>query len=144
MRTHAISSVVFLLFGLLVLSNCTEYNDGYGSPYGYGSDPYYDSRYDRDDYYRKKEWERERREREWDRRQRHELDEERERVEAERRRLEREREAEAHRRPPSPAPARQEQCPPGFQPSERKCTDAERKKGCKDIRLNSGLGCVHR
>jgi hypothetical protein len=40
--------------------------------------------------------------------------------------------------------APQESCPPGFQVSERRCSDKERKNGCKDIRLNNGLGCVKR
>ena len=35
-------------------------------------------------------------------------------------------------------------CPPGFSPSDKKCSPNERKKGCKDVRLNSGLGCVNR
>ena len=38
----------------------------------------------------------------------------------------------------------QETCPSGFKPSEQKCSNAERKNGCKDIRLPSGLGCVKR
>jgi len=38
----------------------------------------------------------------------------------------------------------QDRCPSGFQPSEQKCTQHERQNGCKDIRLPSGLGCVHR
>jgi hypothetical protein len=38
----------------------------------------------------------------------------------------------------------QESCPPGFQPSERRCSQDERRNGCKDIRLDSGLGCVKR
>ncbi len=37
-----------------------------------------------------------------------------------------------------------DRCPPGFQPSENKCTDRERRNGCKDVRLASGLGCVKR
>ncbi len=42
-----------------------------------------------------------------------------------------------------PQPA-QDRCPPGFQPSEQKCSPAERQRGCKDVRLPSGLGCVKR
>lgn len=42
------------------------------------------------------------------------------------------------------AAAAQDKCPPGFQPSEQKCTPQERRRGCKDIRLPSGLGCVKR
>lgn len=37
-----------------------------------------------------------------------------------------------------------ETCPAGFTPSERKCTDKERRNGCKDVRLPGGLGCVKR
>ena len=40
--------------------------------------------------------------------------------------------------------AAQDRCPPGFTPSEQKCTDRERRSGCKDMRLPSGLGCVRR
>lgn len=36
------------------------------------------------------------------------------------------------------------QCPAGFRPSEQKCSQAERARGCKDMRLPSGLGCVKR
>ncbi|MCO6431845.1 MAG: hypothetical protein J5J00_13380 [Deltaproteobacteria bacterium] len=124
-----------LPLALLVFSGCAELNDPYYSgPYRdpYGRDDYY-----RDDYYRDRERE--------IRRDKWELERERRRAEEERRRLERERERqqnEAWRRPPPP-PA-QDRCPPGFSPSEQKCTPQERKKGCKDIRLPSGLGCVRR
>lgn len=37
-----------------------------------------------------------------------------------------------------------ERCPAGFQPSEQKCSPDERRRGCKDIRLPNGLGCVRR
>lgn len=37
-----------------------------------------------------------------------------------------------------------EECPPGFRPSEQKCSQAERSRGCKDMRLPGGLGCVKR
>ncbi len=40
-------------------------------------------------------------------------------------------------------PAR-ESCPPGFTPSEQKCSPQERARGCKDVRLPGGLGCVRR
>lgn len=40
--------------------------------------------------------------------------------------------------------AAQDRCPPGFVASEHKCTDRERRNGCKDVRLPSGLGCVKR
>ena len=38
----------------------------------------------------------------------------------------------------------QERCPAGFQQSEQKCSPDERRRGCKDIRLNNGIGCVKR
>lgn len=37
-----------------------------------------------------------------------------------------------------------EECPPGFKPSENKCRPDERRRGCKDMRLPGGLGCVKR
>ena len=37
-----------------------------------------------------------------------------------------------------------ETCPSGFQPSEQKCSTEERRRGCKDMRLPGGLGCVRR
>lgn len=40
--------------------------------------------------------------------------------------------------------ASNERCPAGFQPSEQKCSQQERRNGCKDIRLPNGLGCVNR
>jgi hypothetical protein len=43
-------------------------------------------------------------------------------------------------------PAREtaERCPNGFHPSEQKCSPEERRRGCKDMRLPGGLGCVRR
>jgi hypothetical protein len=38
----------------------------------------------------------------------------------------------------------QDRCPQGYQQSEQKCSNEERRHGCKDIRLNSGIGCVRR
>jgi hypothetical protein len=43
-----------------------------------------------------------------------------------------------------PAKAVKESCPAGYQPSQNKCSEGERKKGCKDVRLPGGLGCVSR
>lgn len=40
--------------------------------------------------------------------------------------------------------SRNERCPAGFSPSEQKCSPDERRRGCKDIRLPNGLGCVRR
>lgn len=66
---------------------------------------------------------------------------ERERLELERQRLEQERNNASLNRGPA---GRAESCPPGFRPSEQKCSPQERRRGCKDIRLPSGLGCVSR
>ena len=38
----------------------------------------------------------------------------------------------------------QENCPPGFRPSEQKCSPEERRRGCKDMRMPNGMGCVRR
>lgn len=107
------------------------YGGGYGGGgyYGGGYDPYYNA----------------------NRRERDRLERERERLEEERERLERERDRQRERdrwSPPPPPPAArppvQDRCPPGFSPSENKCSKEERKRGCQDVRLNSGLGCVKR
>jgi hypothetical protein len=121
------------VFLCAVSVGCGNLNDpyGYGGPYSppppyyggsggyYGGDPY--------------------------RRERRDLERERERLEEERRRLERERDRQPAAPPvytrPSPPPDR---CPPGFSPSERKCTPEERRRGCRDMRMPSGLGCVDR
>ncbi|MCB0332130.1 MAG: hypothetical protein KDD55_01455 [Bdellovibrionales bacterium] len=122
-------------FAAFLFVGCTNTNYPYPSGSGYG-DPYrYDDPYryrDRDHYEYKKS-----------RDERRRLEEERERLEAERRRLEEERRkkqkySNSHKKP------KKETCPPGFYPSEQKCSNKERKAGCKDIRLPSGLGCVHR
>lgn len=127
-----------LLAGLCLMSGCAELADPYNGGYYGGGDPYYGSSYDDYEYRRT-------------RRERWELERERERLEDERERLEREREEAARNPyvpPPPPPPSRpapsQDRCPAGFSPSERKCTPQERRGGCKDIRLPSGLGCVRR
>lgn len=33
-------------------------------------------------------------------------------------------------------------CPAGFTPREQRCSPAERARGCKDMRLSNGQGCV--
>jgi hypothetical protein len=110
----------------------------YGSPYGYESD-----------YERRREWERRK---EWERQK------EWERREWERRRREEERERDKYRPkpypqpiatplpppPPPPPPAVQDRCPPGFEPGNHRCTESERKRGCKDMRGPSGLTCNSR
>jgi hypothetical protein len=70
-------------------------------------------------------------------------DEERRQLALERERLERERQNLENQREQSSRAVREE-CPPGFQRSERKCTDQERRRGCQDVRTPGGLGCVKR
>lgn len=142
--------VFALLLSSIIFTGCADLNSPYGSPYnnspynspynapyggGYGGG--YDSRRDIDQ----------------SRRERDELERERRRAEEERRRLERERER-AERNggssnqgwnnspPPQSRPA--DRCPPGFSPSEQKCSSQERRNGCRDIRTPGGLGCVSR
>lgn len=130
-----ISFYKIIALGLLILSGCAELDYPYSSPAPYNSynDPY---DYRRDDYYRDREYERRQRDR-------REIERERDRLEEERRRLERERNRPA---PPvyQPPQQREERCPSGFSPSENKCSVEERRRGCKDMRLPGGLGCVRR
>lgn len=132
-----------LTVGALAASiGCAPLDNGYSGGSYYGNDRYDEGYYDRrrydnyDDYDRRRDWERDR-----VRDERREVERERDRLEEERRRIERER--DAARRPSSPAP-REERCPSGFSPSEDKCSPQERRRGCKDIRLPGGLGCVKR
>lgn len=122
---------------IAVASGCMPLDNQYGygsSGSGYpNSGGYYDPYYRDDPYYRN-----ERRE---TRRERERLEDERRRLEDERQRLEREREREVSR--PAPRPE-VERCPSGFSPSENKCSPDERRRGCKDMRLPGGLGCVRR
>ena len=109
-----------------------SYGNSYGSP-GYGSgygDPYYRERRDID------------RDRQQADRERRDIENERDRVDAERRRIEQERARQYS--PPAPPPRRQESCPSGFSQSENKCSSEERRRGCRDMRLPGGLGCVSR
>ena len=120
--------LLVLLLSLIFtgLSGCVDPN--YSRPGAY-NDPYYDP-YD---------YERDRIESE-----RRDLDRERRRVEDERRRLEEERDRQS-RNPVPRIPSRaDDHCPSGFSPSEQKCSSEERRHGCQDIRLPSGLGCVRR
>jgi len=136
-------AVVFSVVGCAQMSDPNGYGFGNGGyPYGgpgpgygpapgpyYGNQPYYGNGYGNNNF---------------DRRERRELERERERLERERERLEREREKQPQYLPPPMPRPTQERCPPGFSPSERKCSPDERRRGCRDIRLNSGLGCVAR
>lgn len=160
--TKSSSLKAALLFALIGtgLGGCAELNDPYGSRYpssgsgyGYGNSGYGNSRdrnpsyhdhgsYDEEDY---REIERERRRAE---REREKLEEERERWEEER---ERQRAEDQRRRfddlrsqPPVSQPPPRVGCPSGFHETDRKCSDSERKKGCKDIKTSSGVRCINR
>jgi hypothetical protein len=139
--SRVVVAALFSVVSAAGLSGCTNLNDpyGYGGGYNppppppayYGGAPYYGGSggyYGNDPY----------------RRERRDLERERERLEEERRRLEREKNAQpippAYTRP-APPPDR---CPPGFSPSEQKCSPEERRRGCRDMRMPSGLGCVDR
>ncbi len=121
----------FSLFSF-ILSGCAEL-DGFGPPgggYNSYSDPYYAPPrrgYDSD-------WRNER--------DRREIERERDRLDRERRELDRNRWQQNNSYTP-PAP-RQERCPSGYSPSEQKCSSEERRRGCSDMRLPGGLGCVRR
>ncbi len=138
--TNRLFPKLFAICIVFVEAGCVDLNQPNSYPGTY--DPYpsrYDTRYD--DYRRRQDWERRRdaelrREREELRRERRELEEERKR----------DREDHHHTPPhsPLPRPTAHLQCPPGFSQSERKCTVEERRKGCKDIRMSNGLGCVRR
>ena len=130
--------------GLLVLLSvgivgCLDVTDPYGGNYGggYGPPPpgYYGNGYGAPGYYGNGPY---------DRRERRELERERQRLEDERRRLEQERNRQNLPSVPPMARPTQDRCPPGFSPSENKCSGDERRRGCRDMRLPSGLGCVSR
>lgn len=135
------------LFALLVTFSigCGPYDPNFNGPYGgYNNGGYNNGGYYGDDWQRRRDIDRARDER-------RELEQERERAAEERRRLERERDRANNAgwnnpppaRPSPPAPS-VDRCPPGFSPSERKCSSDERRRGCRDIRTPSGLGCVSR
>jgi hypothetical protein len=126
-----------LFLSLFVVSSCAQPGDPYYQGNSGYRDPYYNSGGYNDDYYRN---ERDRDRLERDRRK---VDSERRRLEDERRDLERERDANRYTPPPPPV-VREERCPSGFSPSEQKCSREERQRGCKDMRLPGGLGCVRR
>jgi hypothetical protein len=111
-------------------------NNGYGG--GYGNNGYgnggYNNGYNQGYY---------------DRQERDNLERERRRIEDERRRLEEERNRPVYAPPAPPPPPVHvqrppERCPSGFSPSENKCSQQERRRGCRDMRLPGGLGCVSR
>jgi hypothetical protein len=135
---------IFLL-SLILATGCAELNNPGGGYYG-SRDPYYDNSrrdgYYNDDYDRERHQARRERERLEDERER--AQSERERLEQERRAIEAERARAAAERQRQENHRREERCPSGFSPSERKCSDKERRNGCRDMRLPGGLGCVSR
>ncbi len=127
---------VFLALTLFSLTSCAGLdNTSYGSGTGYSpvySQPYYS----RDDYYNDRERDRLHHER-------HELEREQQRLDRERERFEREKQQQ-NNRPVAPPPVyskpQPDRCPSGFRPG--RCTDKQRKHGCKDMRTSGGLGCM--
>jgi hypothetical protein len=127
-------TIAILILAAFSLSSCLAGTGG-GTAYDpYRSDPYYDG-----DYRTRREWDRQQREAQRLERERLEL--ERERIRLERERIEAEKHTPSRPvyRPPS---GNRDRCPAGFSPSERRCNDKERKRGCKDMRTKSGMGCV--
>jgi hypothetical protein len=143
-RSYSIAVLITLTSTLVgcIDPNSPGYTSPYGSPYGgYQSPPppapyYRGSSYD-NDYYERQEQERLRRDR-------RDVDRDRDRLEQERERLEQERAQQNRPLPPPPPPRVQESCPSGYSQSEQKCSSDERKRGCRDMRLPGGLGCVSR
>lgn len=125
-----------------MLIGCAEFaNSGYGGGGYQGYPSGYSSGYD-DNSYERRELERER----W------RLEQERREIREQRRESERRREDQHDRwrdndhnygsrvvTPPPPPPS----CPSGFSPRGSKCSDGERRKGCRDTRNPGGSGyCI--
>jgi hypothetical protein len=144
LHSFRVVSLVSISIVMGAVSGCAPLNDPYGAPYGGGyapppppPAPYYGGGYyGGPGYYGNNV--------PYDRRERRELERERQRLEEERIRLERERQREKYPAPPPVARPTQDRCPAGFRPSENKCSNEERRRGCRDMRLPSGLGCVSR
>lgn len=144
------------LMTLLAAAGCAELNDPYysGSRYpnsGYGgyNDPYDDGRWQYEQGRRDAEREarRDREEHRQERRDRERENErdrqrERDREEQQRRRVEEERARQEAQR--QYEQRQQDHCPAGFHETNRKCSDNERRHGCKDIKTPSGLRCINR
>lgn len=79
------------------------------------------------------------REREADR-ERERLQREEERIRQERQEIERERERIREQE----SRAREERCPPGFVPGGYRCSENDRRRGCKDMRMPGGTTCNSR
>lgn len=137
MKIRLFSSSFVLIISIFLICGCVDpYYSGSGGGYrepSYGHSGYggYDNGYGSYEDRR-------------DRRERKELERERDRLEDERRRLEEERRNRPVYSPPPPPRHVEEHCPSGYSPSENKCSQEERRRGCKDMRLPGGLGCVHR
>ncbi len=138
------ATTLYILLACL-FAGCTELTTGggYNPPPtygGYNSPSYGGYNSPRDDYYQRQIDQEQRRE--W-----REIERERARVEAEREAWERQQKQPptySPPPPPPPPPPAAMSCPAGFSPSERRCSDAERRRGCRDIRLPNGMGCVSR
>lgn len=128
-----------LLFALILSAGCAEFANSGGGPSS-GRYNSYPNSYPNNSYNSGRDY---RYERELDR-EREELDRERQELEEERRRINQERKRATPPPAPQPPTPPPERCPAGFSPSENKCSKAERREGCKDIRLPGGLGCVSR
>jgi hypothetical protein len=139
MKSYFYSLIILIT---LFIAGCAGFNDPFAPSGGFGrNDSWGSSSWDSHN-----DWERRRIEQD-----RWELEQERRRVRDEQRRLDRERENQWNRPttppyvPPMNRPqVREERCPSGFSPSENKCSVEERRRGCKDMRLPGGLGCVKR
>lgn len=128
MKNKSLKITLFSLLLILTISACDPYyNGGYNSP-----PPYYgNSGYNYDnDYYSRREAEKARNER-------YRLEKERDRLEDERRRYEDQR----HNQPVyNPPVQRQPDCPSGFYKGA-KCSNDERRRGCRDLRGPNGDSC---
>ena len=166
-KDRSLKAVLFFALIGTGLGGCAEFMDpNYGSQYpssgpGYGNSGYGNSGYgnnrNNDPYYhdhgsyddnRYHDYERDRRRAE---RERERMEEERERLEQERerqhdedqrRRFDDLRLQQQHQQPAPPPP--REGCPSGFHETDRKCSDDERRHGCKDIKTSSGVRCINR
>ena len=147
----ALKSAALLL--VLATAGCAELNDPYYSGSRNGGYGGYNDPYGSDDRWRyeqgRRDAEREAEERR--REERHEWRErerDRQRAEDERRRYEElraqqeaQRQYQQHQQQQQ---QQQERCPSGFHETSRKCSDDERRHGCKDIKTPSGLRCINR
>jgi hypothetical protein len=148
MKLYTRVNLCILPLCTILIASCAPLNDGGYGNYGYDRDDYYQNRryQPSENYYRDRDRYRQRQE--WDRIQEEQdkIEDERRRLDDERLRIERDRQrVQPSLAPPPAPPARpEERCPRGFSPSEQKCSREERKRGCQDMRLPGGLGCVKR